>query len=91
MISVSQIDSETYQVEVDGPPVTTHLVTLPDAIYRRMTERRATPEGLIMQSFRFLLERESNTQILAQFALTDIERYFPEWEDAMLDWLEAGR
>jgi hypothetical protein len=34
---------------------------------------------LVRRSFEFLLEREPNTSILRRFALSDIERYFPEY------------
>src|SRR5271170_7501377 len=41
---------------------------------------KASAERLIEESFRFLLERESNTSILRSFRITDIGRYFPEYE-----------
>ena len=34
---------------------------------------------LVRRSFAFLLARESNDAILREFALADIERYFPEY------------
>ena len=34
---------------------------------------------LVRRSFEFLLARESNTQILREFTLGDVERYFPEY------------
>ena len=42
----------------------------------------ASPAAKQVQSacFRFLLERESNTSILRSFRITDISRYFPEYE-----------
>lgn len=39
----------------------------------------ATPEALIEESFRFLLEREPKESILARFELPVIARYFPEY------------
>jgi hypothetical protein len=33
----------------------------------------------VRESFRFLLERERATSILARFSLSDISRYFPEY------------
>jgi hypothetical protein len=44
------------------------------------TDGKANAERLIEESFRFLLERESNTSILRSFRITDISRYFPEYE-----------
>ena len=38
-----------------------------------------TVEDLVTRSFDFLLEREPPTSILRNFALPDIERYFPDY------------
>ena len=38
---------------------------------------------LVRRSFEFLLARESNTQILAEFDLSTIERYFPDYREAV--------
>ena len=38
------------------------------------------PDALVVESFRFLLEREAPTSIMPRFALPVIERYFPEYE-----------
>ena len=35
--------------------------------------------ALVSEAFAFLLERESKESILRSFALSDIERYFPEF------------
>jgi len=37
-------------------------------------------ETVILESFKFLLEREPNTSILSEFDITVIKRYFPEYE-----------
>jgi hypothetical protein len=39
----------------------------------------ADPARLVTRSFEFLLERESPGSILPRFALSVIERYFPEY------------
>jgi len=44
----------------------------------RAGEKREKVE--LEESFRFLLERESNTSILSSFDLPVIDRYFPEYE-----------
>jgi hypothetical protein len=36
-------------------------------------------EDLVRRSFEFLLEREPPQSILRRFAISDIERYFPEY------------
>lgn len=45
----------------------------------RLAPGLGDPTGLVEQSFWFLLEREPQGSILSRFALTDIERYFPEY------------
>jgi hypothetical protein len=39
----------------------------------------STPERLLEASFEFLLQREPATSILSRFALSVIERYFPDY------------
>ena len=58
---------------------THHRVTLTKADYERLAGGKATPEALVAESFRFLLEREPKESILRSFDLTVIGRYFPEY------------
>ena len=39
----------------------------------------ASPERLVTESFRFLLEREPSSSILRRFRLSQIEDYFPDY------------
>ena len=80
MITVRPVDAETFEVTVAGPPETAHRVTLPERVRQDLTAGVLSSEQLLEASFRFLLERESNTSILPAFELTEIGRYFPEWE-----------
>jgi len=80
MITVNPIDSDTFEVIVEGASTTTHKVTLKPSYYEKLTSKLVTPEVLVEKSFRFLLERESNTSILRSFDLPVIQRYFPEYE-----------
>jgi hypothetical protein len=57
-----------------------HRVTLRQADYDRLSEGKASPETLVEESFRFLLEREPKESILRSFELPVIGRYFPEYE-----------
>ena len=57
-----------------------HSVTLTRADFQRLTPSGGTPDGLVRRSFEFLLEREPRESIMKSFALTDIGRYFPEYE-----------
>jgi len=72
-----------YEFEVtvrEGGDATQHRVTLDGADYERLATGQASPEALVTESFRFLLERESKESILRSFDLTVISRYFPEYE-----------
>jgi len=74
-------DTYEFQVTVsERGSETRHEVTLSEADYQRLTDGEATPEELVAESFRFLLERESKESILRSFDLTVISRYFPEYE-----------
>jgi hypothetical protein len=89
-ISVTLIEPDTYEVVVgrEGTTQTTHRVHMTQADYRRLCGGAVTHEWLIVQSFRFLLEREPNTAILEEFDLPVIGRYFPEYEAELRSRLE---
>jgi hypothetical protein len=83
VISASLVDLYTYEVFVEGSEAaseTTHRVRLEPDYYQKLCGGTITHEWLIIQSFKFLLEREPNTSILSEFNLEDINRYFPEFE-----------
>jgi hypothetical protein len=70
-----------FQVTVrEGKSQTQHRVTLDKADYEHLTGGQASPEDLVSESFRFLLEREAKESILRSFDLRVIGRYFPEYE-----------
>ena len=50
------------------------------ADYERLAGGQASPEELVTESFRFLLEREPKESILRSFDIMVIGRYFPEYE-----------
>ena len=87
-ITVNPIDSTTFEVIVAGATTTTHKVTVKPSYYEKLTNKQVTPEVLVEKSFRFLLERESNTSILRSFKLPVIQRYFPEYEDTIKTMLK---
>jgi hypothetical protein len=47
---------------------------------RQLTGGNYTPEQCLEAAFRFLLDREPKESILADFDVTVISRYFPEFE-----------
>jgi hypothetical protein len=74
---------EPYEFQVtvqEGGTATHHRVTLRQADYERLSGGRASPEALVRESFRYLLEREPKESILRSFDLTLISRYFPAYE-----------
>jgi len=83
MITIETTDEETYLVTVRGRTTTRHRVRLTPEYHQQLTGGNASPETLLEESFRFLLEREPNTSILERFDLPLIGRYFPEYEEVI--------
>jgi hypothetical protein len=79
-IHIVEIDSGTYQVTVAAQSTTTHTVTVQADYAQKLTNGQLSHTELLKKSFEFLLQRESNTSILRNFDLSDISRYFPEYE-----------
>lgn len=80
MISVSMVDANIYDVRIEAETSTQHRVHMSQEYYRDLCGATVTHEWVLMQAFKFLLEREPNTAILAEFDLTVIREYFPEFE-----------
>ena len=78
MIAVKHSAGDEWVVSVQGAVMTHHRVRVTKADMDRLSEGRS-PEKLLEESFRFLLERESVESILASFDLTVVARYFPEY------------
>lgn len=57
-----------------------HAVTFTRSDFQRHARSGESPDSLVLRSFEFLLAREPKESILKSFALTDIGRYFPEYE-----------
>jgi hypothetical protein len=73
-------DKYEFQVTVrEGRRETRHRVTLRKTDYQELAAGKASPEDLVAESFRFLLEREPKESILRSFDLMVIGRYFPEY------------
>jgi hypothetical protein len=79
MIEVKHLAGDEWLVSVQGSMKTRHRVRVTKGDLARLSEGRH-PEELLRASFQFLLERESNTSILASFDLPLIGDYFPEYE-----------
>jgi hypothetical protein len=79
-VRVMKKEPDVYEVEVAAAQPTLHCITAGVGDVECLTGGKANAERLIEESFRFLLERESNTSILRSFRITDISSYFPEYE-----------
>ena len=88
MVTVKPIDSTTFEVIVEGTTPTSHKVTVTHSYYEKLTGKRVAPDVLVEKSFRFLLDRESNTSILRSFDLSVIGQYFPEYERVIKGMLD---
>jgi len=79
-ISITPVAPRVFRVEVrEGQGATTHQVTVPERLGETLELREDDLERVVLESFRFLLEREPAASILRQFSLSDISRYFPEY------------
>ena len=83
--TASQGDGWAFDVTVsEGRGQTTHRVTMTRDVYERLTGAICAPEELVRASFEFLLEREPKESILSEFDITVISRYFPSYEDEIV-------
>lgn len=89
MIGVNMVAANVYEVVVEAETETTHRVHMSQAYYRELCGATVTHEYVLVQAFRFLLEREPNTSILAEFDLPDIGRYFADFETVLKDRLKV--
>jgi hypothetical protein len=79
MIEIQHVGGDVWLVTVKDSDTTQHRVRVTSTDLDRWAEGRSAEE-LLAESFRFLLEREPNTSILATFDLPVINRYFPEYD-----------
>ena len=71
----------TCRVTVGGPGApTSHDVLVSAADLARLAPGAEDPDDLVRRSFAFLLAREPKESILREFDVSDIPRYFPEFE-----------
>lgn len=64
----------------DGGAASEHEVRVTEADLARLAPTATDPTALVERSFAFLLEREPPSSILRRFDLTEIGRYFPDYE-----------
>jgi hypothetical protein len=88
-IVVTASGSDTYAVKVEAQTVTNHRVTASPGYLNELGVGALPASRVIDEAFRFLMERESNTSILARFDLREIERYFPEFSAEIAQRLKS--
>ena len=86
-ILINKLSDEEFQVTVNAINPTSHNVTLTNDTYQNLTSGKVNKKELIKFSFKFLLERESNTSILPSFELSVISRYFSEYKKTVNEWI----
>ena len=94
MITITQLDLELYEVEIsrrDQPSIMRHQVSLGSEAWRGLTDRRVTPEALLMESFRYFLAQEVKPVLPEHFDLAEVGDGFPGWRRHIEQWLERGR
>jgi hypothetical protein len=67
-----------------------HQVTMSRATWSRLGAGVESPEACVEAAFRFLMDREPKESILGRFDLTDINRYFPDFERELPRYLAAS-
>lgn len=83
-------ESWTFEVVVQGDMRSQHQVTMRRLDFERLTGETTkvgqmdAPEAFIEATFRFLLARERQGSIRKSFDITEIPRYFPEYENEMM-------
>ncbi|AKR43898.1 hypothetical protein [Methylophilus sp. TWE2] len=87
-IEVTETSPNSFSVTVHGSHVTTHQVSVKPDYASELIGATQNIAELVSASFKFLLDRESNTSILRSFDLSVIERYFPEYPKAINRYLK---
>ena len=79
----SDLPNSKFEVTIRDSRLTSHIVTLSQDYYEKLTAGSVSADELIEASFEFLLAREPNTSILPEFDLKVISDYFPAYEREM--------
>ena len=85
-IRITPTSEEVYRVQVSGKTETMHSVSMTDIDYERFTGGKKSKQQLVLFAFEFLLKREENTSILREFAICNVNEFFPEFEKEVIDW-----
>jgi hypothetical protein len=80
-IVVESLGAREFRVAVgDCGSETTHCVVIPGVFEADCGLPQVALETVVERSFEFLLERERSSSIRHRFTLSEISRYFPEYQ-----------
>jgi hypothetical protein len=78
-IKLTPTGAREFEVVI-GEGESTHRVTVPEDLVVELRLPEDDLEGVVRESFEFLLEREPASSILPEFSLDVIPNYFPEFK-----------
>ncbi len=90
-ISIKKLSDDVFEVIVADSITTVHKVTVTDQNHTDLTDNNVTKTQLLEFSFKFLLERESNTSILSSFDIHVISKYFSDYRDEVRRWCDESQ
>ena len=83
-MTVASVGPREFEVRLrDDDGETSHRVTVPENPIGELEPPEDDLEGLVRESFEFLLEREPASSIMSEFSLSVIADYFPEYPQEM--------
>ena len=81
-IKVTLMGAREFEVVV-GEGDSAHRVTVPEDLVAELSLPEGDLEGVVRESFVFLLEREPASSIMPEFSLDVIPNYFPEFKEEL--------
>ena len=89
-IKIENQSNDVFSVIVSDTNTTNHTVTVTDETLLDLTDNRVSKTSLLEFSFKFLLDREPNTSILASFDINVISRYFSDYRGEVRRWCDES-
>ena len=89
-IKIENQSNDVFSVIVSDTNTTNHTVTVTDETLLDLTDNRVSKTSLLEFSFKFLLDREPNTSILASFDINVISRYFSDYRGEVKSWCDES-
>ena len=88
-ISVIQIDQNYFEATLSYSVKTKHKVKVSNEAHLKYSDGTISIAQLVTKAFLYLLRRETNTSILKEFRIEEIENFFPEFKKfGRMDWVD---